>query len=42
MALGCALILGGIVLFLLSIVLTKYTLMGIRRYVNMNLSLLKG
>lgn len=41
-ALGCALILGGIVLFLLSIVLTKYTLLGIRRYVNMNLSLLKG
>ena len=41
-ALGCALILGGIVLFLLSIVLTKYTLLGIRRYVNMNMSLLKG
>jgi len=41
-AFGCALILGGIALFLLSIVLTRYTLMGIRRYVNMNLSLLKG
>ncbi|WP_313170967.1 DUF1700 domain-containing protein [Massilia oculi] len=41
-ALGCALILGGIALFLLSIVLTRYTLLGIRRYVNMNLSLLKG
>lgn len=41
-ALGCALILGGIALFLLSIVLTKYTMLGIRRYVNMNLSLLKG
>jgi len=41
-ALGCALVLGGIALFLLSIVLTKYTLQGIRRYVNMNLSLLKG
>jgi uncharacterized membrane protein len=39
---GCALILGGIVLFLLSIVLTRYTMLGIRRYVNMNLSLLKG
>jgi len=41
-AFGCALILGGIALFLLSIVLTRYTLLGIRRYVNMNLSLLKG
>lgn len=41
-ALGCALVLGGIALFLLAIVLTKYTLQGIRRYVNMNLSLLKG
>jgi uncharacterized membrane protein len=40
--LGCALILGGIALFLLSIVFSKYTLAGIRRYVNMNLSLLKG
>lgn len=41
-AFGGALILGGIALFLLSIVLTRYTLQGIRRYVNMNLSLLKG
>lgn len=41
-AFGCALILGGIALFLLSIVLSRYTLQGIRRYVNMNLSLLKG
>ena len=41
-ALGCALVLGGIALFLLAIVLTKYTLLGIRRYVNMNMSLLKG
>ena len=41
-ALGCALVLGGIALFLLAIVLTRYTLLGIRRYVNMNLSLLKG
>lgn len=39
---GCALILGGIALFLLALVLTRYTLLGIRRYVNMNLSLLKG
>ncbi len=40
--LGCALILGGIALFLLSLVFSKYTIAGIRRYVNMNLSLLKG
>jgi len=39
---GCMLIVGGIALFLVSLVITKYTLAGIRRYVNMNLSLLKG
>lgn len=39
---GCVLILGGIALFLVSLVITKYTLAGIRRYVNMNLSLLRG
>lgn len=39
---GSSLILGGIALFLLALVLTRYTLLGIRRYVNMNLSLLKG
>jgi hypothetical protein len=33
---------GGIVLFLLSLVITKYTFIGLRRYVKMNLSLLKG
>jgi len=39
---GCALILGGIALFLLALVLTRYTMLGIRRYVNMNMSLMKG
>lgn len=39
---GCALILGGIALFLLSLVLTRYTMVGIRRYVSMNLALMKG
>jgi len=39
---GCMLIVGGIALFLVSLVITEYTLAGIRRYVNMNLSLLKG
>ncbi|MEW7847224.1 DUF1700 domain-containing protein [Massilia aurea] len=40
--LGCGLILGGIALFLLALVFSKYTIAGIRRYVNMNMSLLKG
>ena len=39
---GIGLILGGIALSLLSIVITRYTLIGIRRYVHMNLSLLRG
>jgi len=39
---GCALIVGGIALFLLALVLTRYTMLGIRRYVNMNMSLMKG
>lgn len=39
---GIGLILGGIVLFLLSLVVTRYTWLGIKRYVNMNISLLKG
>ncbi|MEM8514991.1 putative membrane protein [Massilia sp. MP_M2] len=40
--LGCGLILGGIALFLLSLVFSKYTIAGIRRYVKMNMSLLRG
>ncbi|TWI68965.1 putative membrane protein [Pseudoduganella lurida] len=39
---GCGLVLGGIGLFLLSLVVTKYTMVGVRRYVQMNQSLLRG
>lgn len=41
-AVGLAMVLGGIVLFLLSLVVTRYTIVGIRRYIDMNMSLLKG
>ncbi|MCC6072497.1 DUF1700 domain-containing protein [Massilia sp. GCM10020059] len=41
-AVGLAMVVGGIVLFLLSLVVTRYTIVGIRRYIDMNLSLLKG
>jgi uncharacterized membrane protein len=41
-AVGLAMVIGGIVLFLLSLVVTRYTVIGIRRYIQMNLSLLKG
>lgn len=40
--LGLGMVLGGIVLFLLSLVVTRYTFIGIKRYVQMNISLLKG
>ncbi|MGK5003893.1 DUF1700 domain-containing protein [Janthinobacterium sp. LB2P70] len=39
---GVGMLLGGIAIFLLSLVVTRYTLIGIRRYVAMNVSLLKG
>ncbi|MBW8899476.1 MAG: DUF1700 domain-containing protein [Massilia sp.] len=39
---GLGLVLGGIALFLLSLVITRYTFIGVRRYVQMNRSLLKG
>jgi len=39
---GCGLILGGIALFLLALVISRYTLIGLRRYARMNMSLLKG
>lgn len=39
---GLGIVLGGIVIFLLCLVITKYTMIGIRRYVDMNVSLLKG
>lgn len=40
--LGLCTLLGGIALFLLALVLTRYTLIGVRRYTQMNISLLKG
>jgi uncharacterized membrane protein len=39
---GLGMVLAGIALFLLSLVVTRYTFIGIRRYIQMNLSLLKG
>lgn len=41
-AFGLSMVVGSICLFLLSLVVTKYTLIGIRRYVEMNYALLKG
>lgn len=39
---GLGMVLGGIVLFLLALVVSRYTLIGIKRYFQMNLSLLRG
>ncbi|MDB5933423.1 MAG: hypothetical protein JWQ01_767 [Massilia sp.] len=39
---GLSMVVGSICLFLLSLVVTKYTVIGIKRYVEMNYSLLKG
>ena len=39
---GIGMVLGGIALFLLSLVLTRYTLVGLKRYFQMNRSLLRG
>jgi uncharacterized membrane protein len=39
---GLAMVIGGILLFLLSLVITRYTFMGLKRYVKMNMSLLRG
>jgi uncharacterized membrane protein len=39
---GVGLVLGGIALFLLSLVVSRYTLVGLKRYLQMNRSLLKG
>lgn len=39
---GLGLVLGGIGLILVSIVLTRYTVIGMRRYAAMNVSLLRG
>jgi uncharacterized membrane protein len=40
--LGFGLVLGGIALFLVSLVVTRYTFIGLKRYLQMNRSLLKG
>jgi hypothetical protein len=39
---GLGMVVGAIILFLLSLVVTKYTIVGIKRYIEMNFSLLKG
>jgi uncharacterized membrane protein len=39
---GLSMVIGAIILFLLSLVVTKYTIVGIKRYIDMNFSLLKG
>jgi len=39
---GFALVLGGIVLFLASVVVTRHAASGVRRYLQMNMSLLRG
>jgi uncharacterized membrane protein len=39
---GFMMVIGGIVLFLLSLVVSKYTLIGLKRYFEMNFSLLRG
>jgi len=39
---GFGLVLGGIALLLLSLVITRYTFVGLKRYLQMNRSLLKG
>ncbi len=39
---GLVMVLGGILLFLLSLVITRYTFAGLKRYFKMNMSLLKG
>ena len=41
-ALGLSMVLGGIVLFLVSIVVTRYASLGVKRYLQMNMSLLRG
>lgn len=40
--LGFGMVLTGVMLLLLSILMTRYTMVGIRRYIDMNFSLLKG
>ena len=39
---GLSMVVGAIILFLLSLVVTQYSIVGIKRYIDMNFSLLKG
>jgi uncharacterized membrane protein len=39
---GLAMVVGAIILFLLSLVVTKYTVTAVKRYIQMNFSLLRG
>ncbi|GAB3453056.1 hypothetical protein GCM10027321_02650 [Massilia terrae] len=41
-AVGAGLVLGGIILTLIALVVTRFSLIGLKRYLQMNLSLLKG
>jgi uncharacterized membrane protein len=41
-AFGLSMVVGAILIFLLSLVVTKYTIVGLKRYIEMNFSLLKG
>lgn len=41
-AVGVGLVLGGTLLILIAVVVTRYTMIGVKRYLQMNLSLLKG
>ena len=41
-AIGLAMVLGGILASLLSMVVTRYTVIGLKRYAAMNFSLLRG
>jgi uncharacterized membrane protein len=41
-AFGLSMVVGAIQIFLLSLVVTKYTIVGLKRYIEMNFSLLKG
>jgi uncharacterized membrane protein len=39
---GLSMVMAGIILILLSLVVTKYTVKGVKRYIEMNFSLLRG
>lgn len=39
---GMAMVVGGIILFLLNLVVTRFTMIGVRRYLTMNVAILKG